>query len=355
MNKLSKLFSKDAFSLSPSEKKKFFLNYLNNLNLHHYKRSDLYKRYLDKTNFKPNKYLSLVSFPFLPVRLFKEFNFLSINKRHIFKTLHSSGTTSNNTSKIYIDKTNALNQIKVLQKIFNNIVGNSRLPMLVIDSKNDNLNRNNFNASAAAVSGFSMFANEVVYLLDKDGNIDYVNLNNFLNKHSKSKFLVFGFTYNIFLNLINQLKINKLSQKNFSKAFLIHGGGWKKIEKQKIKRGTFNELLNKKLNIKNVINYYGLVEQIGSIFFECKCGYFIASNFSEIIIRDENFKECKDGESGIIQLISLLPTSYPGHNILTEDVGEIVKNHNCTCYGYGKRFLIHGRLKDAELRGCSNI
>jgi phenylacetate-coenzyme A ligase PaaK-like adenylate-forming protein len=355
MNKLSKLFSKDAFSLFPSEKKKFFLNYLNNLNLHHYKRSTLYKRYLDKTNFKPNKYLSLVSFPFLPVRLFKEFNFLSINKRHIFKTLHSSGTTSNNTSKIYIDKTNALNQIKVLQKIFNNIVGNSRLPMLVIDSKNDNLNRNNFNASAAAVSGFSMFANEVVYLLDKDGNIDYVNLNNFLNKHSKSKFLVFGFTYNIFLNLINQLKINKLSQKNFSKAFLIHGGGWKKIEKQKIKRGTFNELLNKKLNIKNVINYYGLVEQIGSIFFECKCGYFIASNFSEIIIRDENFKECKDGESGIIQLISLLPTSYPGHNILTEDVGEIVKNHNCTCYGYGKRFLIHGRLKDAELRGCSNI
>ena len=68
-----------------------------------------------------------------------------------------------------------------------------------------------------------------------------------------------------------------------------------------------------------------------------------------------NFKECKDGNSGFVQLISLLPTSYPGHNILTEDIGEIVKNHSCTCYGYGKRFLIHGRIKDAELRGCSNI
>ena len=114
-------------------------------------------------------------------------------------------------------------------------------------------------------------------------------------------------------------------------------------------------LLKKKLNINNVINYYGLVEQIGSIFFECKCGYFIASNFSEIIIRDENLVECADGQSGFVQLISLLPTSYPGHNILTEDIGEVVKNHNCTCYGHGKRFLIHGRVKDAELRGCSNI
>ncbi len=355
MNKLGKLLRKDAFSFLPSEKKFFFLNYLNNLNLHHYNNSDLYKRYLDKMNFKPNKYLSLASLPFLPVRLFKEFNFLSIKKKNVFKTLNSSGTTSSKTSKIYIDKINAYNQIKVLQKIFNNIVGNSRLPMLVIDSKNDNLNRNNFNASAAAVSGFSMFANEVTYLLDKSGNIDYENLNVFLNKHSKSKFLIFGFTYNIFLNLINKLKTNKLNKKNLSGAFLIHGGGWKKIEKQKIKRDIFNKLLKKKLNIKNIVNYYGLVEQIGSIFFECKCGYFIASNFSEIIIRDENFKECKDGSSGFVQLISLLPTSYPGHNILTEDIGEIVKNHSCTCYGYGKRFLIHGRIKDAELRGCSNI
>jgi phenylacetate-coenzyme A ligase PaaK-like adenylate-forming protein len=355
MQFLNDLLNQNAYSLNKFEKLKFFKKYLNLLTLHHYNKSDLYKKYLDKMNFKQNKYLSLNSFPFLPVRLFKEFDFLSIKKRNIFKTLNSSGTTSKKTSKIYIDKTNAFNQIKVLQKIFNNIVGNSRLPMLVIDCKRDNLNRNNFNASAAAVSGFSMFANEVSYLLDQNGNIDYKSLNNFLNKYSKSKFLIFGFTYNIFLNLINKLETNKLNIKNLSEGFIIHGGGWKKIEKQKIKRNTFNKLLNEKLNIKNVINYYGLVEQIGSIFFECKCGYFIASNFSEIIIRDENFKECKDGKSGFVQLLSLLPTSYPGHNILTEDIGEIVKNHSCTCYGHGKRFLIHGRLKDAELRGCSNI
>ena len=109
------------------------------------------------------------------------------------------------------------------------------------------------------------------------------------------------------------------------------------------------------MGIKNVKNYYGLVEQIGSIFFECKCGYFIASNYSDIIIRDENLSICKKGEIGLVQLLSLLPTSYPGHSILTEDIGEIVNDHECKCYGHGTRFLIHGRLKNAELRGCSNI
>ena len=355
MRELDKLLNKDAFSLSPKEKKFFFLKYINNLNLHHYKKSNLYKRYLDKLNLKPNKYSNLFSLPFLPVRLFKEFDFLSIDKKNIFKTLQSSGTTSNTTSKIFIDKSNAHNQIRVLQKIFNTVVGKSRLPMLVIDNKNSNYDRNNFNASAAAISGFSMFANEIVYLLDQNGEIDYTNLNTFLKKNSKSKFLIFGFTHKIFLNLIKKLKISNLNKKNFAEALLIHGGGWKKIEKQKIKRETFNKLLQKKLNKKKVINYYGLVEQIGSIFFECNCGYFVASNFSEIIIRDENFKVCRDGNKGFVQLISLLPTSYPGHSILTEDIGEIVKNHNCMCYGHGTRFLIHGRLKNAELRGCSNI
>ena len=69
----------------------------------------------------------------------------------------------------------------------------------------------------------------------------------------------------------------------------------------------------------------------------------------------ENFNICKEGQKGFVQLLSLIPTSYPGHSILTEDIGEIVKDQKCNCYGTGTRFLIHGRLKNAELRGCSNI
>ena len=64
---------------------------------------------------------------------------------------------------------------------------------------------------------------------------------------------------------------------------------------------------------------------------------------------------CKFGETGILQLISPLATSYPGHNILSEDSGAIIGEDDCKCGLKGKYFLVHGRVKEAEIRGCSDI
>ena len=52
----------------------------------------------------------------------------------------------------------------------------------------------------------------------------------------------------------------------------------------------------------------------------------------------------------------MLPSSYPGHSILTEDIGEIVSSKVCKCENKENiRFLVHGRVPKAELRGCSNF
>ena len=141
MQFLDKIINQNAFSLDPSFKSKFFLESINSLTSHHFKRSNLYKDYLKGLNYIPKKNNNLSDIPFLPVRLFKDFDFISIKKKEIFKTLLSSGTTSNKVSKIFIDKTNAFNQMKVLQKIFYNVIGNSRLPMLVLDKQNQNVDR----------------------------------------------------------------------------------------------------------------------------------------------------------------------------------------------------------------------
>ena len=45
--------------------------------------------------------------------------------------------------------------------------------MLVLDKQNQNVDRKKFNASAAAISGFSIFANKIVYMLDQKNEIDY--------------------------------------------------------------------------------------------------------------------------------------------------------------------------------------
>ena len=148
--------------------------------------------------------------------------------------------------------------------------------------------------------------------------------------------------------LANNFKIPKMS------GYLIHGGGWKKLADEAVDNIQFKKSVYDACGVKNVINYYGMVEQTGSIFLECSDGYLHCSIFSDIIIRRNDFSICDFNEIGLVQLISLLPTSYPGHNIISEDLGEIIGIDDCKCGRLGKYFVIHGRSERAEIRGCSD-
>jgi len=224
---------------------------------------------------------------------------------------------------------------------------------MLIAGKNPLYNRLSFDAKTAAILGFSLFGTNQHYLINKENQLDIKTFNSFLNKYKKKPFLIFGFTSDVYSIFLDQFE--KRKKIDLSNAILIHGGGWKKLQSKNISNEIFKNRLEENYNIKKIINYYGLIEQVGSIFFECpNCNVFICSDYSDIIIRDKNFN-VKNKGSGIVQLLSLLPTSYPGHNILTEDLGEIVGNDHCKCGIKGKTFKIHGRILNSEVRGCSNV
>jgi|TARA_B110000037_G_C17086750_1_gene492255 hypothetical protein len=347
---IKKLIKKNPFMFNETDKYKIFKNYINFLTKHHYKNCIEYKKIIKNINFQINEKNELEDYPMLPVRLFKEFILKSIPTKRIFKKLISSGTSGGEPSKIYLDKLNSNNQIKVLNNIMKTLLGNERIPMLIID-KNPQLNNNqNINARMAAINGFSIFGKNHCYVLDDSGKIDKKKITLFLSKYGLSSFFIFGFTSIIYESLI----LNNKKKYDLKNGILLHGGGWKKLEKIKINNDLYKQKLYEKCNLKNIFNYYGMIEQTGSIFIECKCGYFITSIFSKIFIRDKNFNILKANKKGLVQLISLLPTSYPGHNILTEDIGEIIDRDKCKCNYEGTRFLIHGRAKKAEIRGCSD-
>ncbi len=339
--------------ISRNKIEKKFNQIISNLTNFHFKNCLEYRKIL-KTKKYDLKNNNLEKQPYLPATLFKEIILKSVSNKKIVKTLHSSGTSGANTAKIFLDESNAKNQKVVLSKILKKYIGFERLPMLIVaQNPISKVDKNLFSAKYAAILGFSIFGKNHTYLINKDGKIDYPILNNFLNKYSKKKFLVFGFTSNIYEYLLTKLSTNKI-KKDFKKAILIHGGGWKKMLDKKISNIEFRNKSLIKLKISTIYNYYGLVEQTGSIFLECpKCHCFVTTPYSNIIIRDKLLHSINYGR-GIIQLISVLPTSYPGHSILTQDEGEIINNH-CDCKRFGKRFIVHGRVHQSEIRGCSDI
>ena len=98
-----------------------------------------------------------------------------------------------------------------------------------------------------------------------------------------------------------------------------------------------------------------MIEQTGSIFIECSQGYLHCSDYSEVIVRNtQTLEPIGFNQEGIIQVLSLLPRSYPGNSLLTEDLGLVLGEDDCKCGKKGKYFIISGRMKESEIRGCSD-
>lgn len=342
------------FSLNKEEKSKLFTEYLKELSLKHYQKCENYKKIVDKLNCNLSEIKNYTEIPFLPVRLFKEFDLKSIPTEEVFKTMTSSGTSGQAVSKIYLDKTTAANQQKTLVKIVSDFTGASRMPMLIIDSPSVIKNRNMFSARGAGILGFSIFGADRTYALDDDMNINIPVIEAFLGKHKGQKILLFGFTFMIWQFFYKKLK--ELNVKlDLSNGILIHGGGWKKLVNEAVSKEEYKQSLNDVCGIKSVHDYYGMVEQTGCVYMECEYGHLHASIFSDVIIRNpKDFSITKTGEKGLIQVCSLLPESYPGHSLLTEDEGIILGEDDCPCGRKGKYFTILGRIKNAEIRGCSD-
>ncbi len=342
------------YGMAHEEKQAFLTEELRALTAMHRERCPEYARLLEASGCDAAAIGSFEELPPLPVRLFKEFSLKSVPEEELHRTMTSSGTTGQQVSRIYLDRETSTLQSKVLAAIMADFIGKQRLPMIILDTSAVIKNRAMFSARGAGILGFSMFARDKLYALDENMQLDVEGLTAFLEKHQGEDIFLFGFTFMIWQHFIDQLK--KTGYKpDLSRGILVHGGGWKKLADQNISTGQFKAALNETCGLTRVHNYYGMVEQTGTVYMECECGRLHAPVWSDITIRrPEDFSMAEAGETGLIQVSSLLPRSYPGHVLLTEDEGRITGEDDCPCGRKGKTFEILGRIKRAELRGCSD-
>jgi phenylacetate-coenzyme A ligase PaaK-like adenylate-forming protein len=351
---IEKFFDLPTFGLESDQKNKMLLDVLNRLTLHHSENCYDYKLIVKGLFNNSQEAHEIADLPYLPVNIFKTQQLKSIKHEDIYKTMKSSGTSGNGNSQIILDKFTSNLQAKALRKTISSIFGENRSPMMFLDSKISIGSNGIFSARGAAIRGFSIFGRENTFALDDNFQIDVERFVEFFDRNKNKTVLLFGFTFIVWEILIEKLA-NLHNKIDMSNAVLLHGGGWKKLADKSVSGPLFKEHLSTAFNLNQVFDYYGMVEQTGSIYLECPEGFLHTSCFNEILIRDPiSLNVKRNNERGLVQTISILPHSYPGHSILTEDVGILMGEDDCKCGKKGKYFKVLGRTKNSEIRGCSD-
>lgn len=332
-------------SLSASEGEATLLALLVERTAWHRARCPAYDRLLDLLHPQacaPAR--SLDDLPWLPVGLFKSHELASVPPEQRFKTLRSSGTTGQTPSRIVLDRPTAALQARGLAACMRPLLGPRRLPLLVVDASDLLQDQRAATARGAGVLGMMTLGRDPLFALDPDHRLRLDAVAAWLEQHGRQPFLVFGFTFMVWRYLVQAAPPGAM---DLSQAILVHSGGWKKLQDQAVSREDFRKGLRQRLGIERVHDFYGMVEQVGSVFLEGEDGLLHPPPFGAARIRDpHSFEVLPDGEQGLIQVLSPLPLSYPGHSLLTADLGT-----RCPRTG-GLR--VDGRVPRAELRGCSD-
>ncbi|HEX6499588.1 MAG TPA: acyl-protein synthetase [Micromonosporaceae bacterium] len=340
-----------VFTLTQPQREAVLLAQLTELTEHHRAACGEYARILDALDHGAGRRYQRVSdLPWLPVRLFKRYALKSIPDDEVFKVLTSSGTTGE-ASRIYLDRDAAATQQRMLGATLRTVLGDKRLPMLLVDTKALFRDRRSFSARGAGVLGLMNFGRDHTFVLDEHDRPDVDAVKRFLAGHGDQPFLIFGFTYMVWAYLYELARDESL---DLSNGVLVHSGGWKKLVDRAVDNGEFRRRFARDTGLTRIHNFYGMVEQIGTIYLEGPDGTGLyCPDFADVIVRDpQTWDEVPVGTPGVVEVVSVLPRSYPGHVLLTEDLGVV---HGIDDGAWpGKRFSILGRLPRAEARGCSD-
>ena len=271
----------------------------------------------------------------------------------VFKVLTSSGTTGT-PSRIVLDRDTAALQSKVLVKILQEFVGKQRLPMLLVEQPALIQNRSGFSARGAGALGLSFLGRDHTYALDEQMRPNWPVIEAFCDKYAGQPVLLFGFTFMVWQCLLEPLRERGL-QLQLTQGTLFHSGGWKKLQHLAVDNPAFKQRCHEQLGLSRVHNFYGMVEQVGSVFVECEQGHLHAPLFADLLVRDPlTHRPLGVGQPGLLQVISAIPQSYPGHSLLSEDLGVLLGEDDCPCGRRGRYFQVSGRQQGAEVRGCSD-
>ena len=358
---ISALLSTAPYTMDPGERHHALLSLLKTELEYACKNHPQFANYVRHWPVPISAAKAIADLPYLPVSAFKANPPLSlVPPSEVRRTLTSSSTSGQIPSRVVLDSATSRRMTKGVIAILRDFVGSARRPYLVIDTKENLGRQSELGARGAAIQALGSFATEIVPCLNTDTGspmLDLEKLLAFANHCKDTSVLVYGFTYVIWTQFVQPLRERGI-QLNISDVHVLHSGGWKRLEQQSVTKDVFIEAVAGIFGCaaNRIIDYYGMVENVGVVYPDCEHGYKHVPAFADVIIRDPlTLAPAAPGQTGVVQVCSVLPTSFPGFLLLTDDMGEIIGHDGCACGRRGPYFRFLHRVPKVEMRGCGNL
>src|SRR6516162_4328836 len=356
------LLAAPPFSLAPAAHQARLLALLQQQLTGAAERDERLRRYLDAWPSDYRAAKSIADLPYLPVGAFKVSPPLTLSgTENIVRTLASSATTGQTPSRVALDAPTSRRMVKGVVAIASDFIVPRRRPYLVIDTAATLAAGGELGARAAAIQGLRPFATEMVCCLSANGarepRIDESRLAALAAKWGAAEVLAYGFTYVIWQHFVQPLRERGI-RLQLPNIRVLHSGGWKRLREQAVTRAAFAAGVAEVFGCSadRVLDFYGMVENVGVIYPDCAYGHKHVPAFAAVIVRDPlTLRPVDEGQQGLVQVCSVLPTSFPGFLVLTDDIAQIIRYDGCAFGRRGVSFRFVKRVPQAEIRGCGNI
>jgi long-chain-fatty-acid---luciferin-component ligase len=138
-------------------------------------------------------------------------------------------------------------------------------------------------------------------------------------------------------------------------SFAITLGGWKRFDRERIRRPAFDRGVEESLGVRpgQVRDMYGMVES-NALAVECEHRRKHLPPWCHITIRDADdlSAEAAPGRTGVVGILDALSLAYPGF-LLSEDLGRLGPEDACPCGRTGQTIAVVGRLPRAGPGCCA--
>ena len=295
-----------------------------------YERNAVYRKWCELLNRKPENTTQSNQIPFLPISFFRTHKVVSFSEepKGFFK---SSGTTSNLQSKHWIRDYDIYERsfTKAFERFFGKADDYCFLAMLPNYQEQSNSSLiymidRLIKSSRVKDSGF------YPYELDKVAQLLIEN------EEKNIPTILFGVSYAL-------LDLAEKHTFKLKHTTVFETGGMKGRRKEISKRELHSILCNA-FGTDSIASEYGMCELFSQAYSKSD-GLFLCPDWMKVIVKETNdpFSECKQGKSGIINIIDLANIDSCSF-IATEDLGRINTDGS---------FEVLGRADNSVVKGCN--